>query len=235
MKTLILLAVVLVLGSCTRSPRADIAFVEETETGQPAYPLRMMATPTHLRIDDGKDQANFLVYDRVNRVIQNVNHQEKLVLVINHLPVVVESPIALAHKTVDSPTDAPDFAGGKVRNFQLITNDQVCFDVYVSDVILGELGRALMEYRQTLAGEQAVMLVSMPKDMLNSCDLANNVYEVDRHLAKGFPIRQQEFNGRVRMLVDYKQDEPVDASLFDVPKDYKRFSPQEMRAGTGIN
>lgn len=221
----------LLLAACTSEPVGDIAIFEESEPGQAPYKTRMIATRNFLRIDDGKDEGDFLLYDRKNKSIHNVNNQERLILNIRSMSVSIDAPIKLDHETVNKKTDAPELSGKKVSNFLFITNKQVCFDVYVADSLLTTLHKSLAEYRRALSGEQAVMLTVTPKEILNGCDLANNIYLPDRHLSKGFPVRQQEFTGRSRMLVDYKEDEKINSALFRLPEDYKQLSPQKMRSG----
>lgn len=226
--------IALVLSACNPKPLADVAIFEETGPGLEPYTTRMIATSEFLRIDDGKDDGDFLLYDRKKKLIQNVNNQEKMILVIHAQSVNVESPIKLNNEIKRNKTDVPKLAGKDVSHYQFITNKQVCFDVYISSVLLGKLRTALAEYRRVLSGEQAMMLAVTPKELLNACDLANNVYSPDRHLIKGFPVRQQEFTGRSRQLIDYTEGRAIDIRLFQIPKNFKQLSPQQMRGGMQV-
>lgn len=225
----IVVAAGLLLSACNPKPLADVAIFEESRPGQEPFTTRMIATQEFLRIDDGSDDGDFLLYDRKKKLIQNVNSQEQMILVVHAQPVNVESPITLNNEIRHKQTDVPKLADKEVSHYQFSTNKQVCFDVYTSTALLGNLRKALAEYRRVLSGEQAMMLTVTPKELLNACDLANNIYSPDRHLIKGFPVRQQEFTGRSRQLIDYTEGGAVDGELFRVPKDYKQLSPQQMR------
>ena len=225
----IIVASGLLLSACNPKPLADVAIFEESGPGHEPYTTRMIATQEYLRIDDGRDDGDFLLYDRKKKLIQNVNIEEKMILVIHAQPTNLESPIKLNNEIRHNKTDVPKLAGREVSHYQFITNKQVCFDVYTSSVLLGTLRTALAEYRRVLSGEQAMMLTVTPKELLNACDLANNIYSPDRHLIKGFPVRQREFTGRSRQLIDYTEGSAIDSKLFRLPKDYKQLSPQQMR------
>lgn len=218
------------LVSCNTGPVADVAVFEEVSPGQSAYKTRMIASKDFLRIDDGNDVGDFLLYDRKKKSVHNVNSQEQLILNISSISVAVDSPIKLDHKIVKKDTDAPMLAGSKVKNFLFITNKQVCFDVHSADGMLPVLQQALAEYRRALSGEQAMMLSVTPAEMLNGCDLANNIYLPDRHLGKGFPVSQKEYTGRSRLLLDYKENKSINPQLFVLPSGYRQISPQDMRS-----
>jgi hypothetical protein len=225
----IIVAAGLLLLACNPKPLADVAIFEESGPGLEPYTTRMIVTQKYLRIDDGRDDGDFLLYDRKKMLIQNVNNQEKMILVIHAQPVNVESPIKLNNEIRHNKTEVPKLAGREVSHYQFVTNKQVCFDVYTSSVLMGKLRTALAEYRRTLSGEQAMMLTVTPKELLNACDLANNIYSPDRHLVKGFPVRQREFTGRSRQLIDYTEGGTIDLKLFQMPEGYKLLTPQQMR------
>ena len=62
-------------------------------------------------------------------------------------------------------------------------------------------------------------------------DISMNTFAASRHLALSFPIQEWSENGSGRALVDYQLNFQPDASLFVLPKDYRRFTVQEFREG----
>lgn len=226
------------LGACTHATGPDKAtalyFVEQEE-GSEAGRTRMLVTREYLRIDDGADAGDFLLYQRGDRTIYSVNAADGLVLVIEHQPV-TSAAAGLTHKVQRQDEEAiPEIAGRKVRHYRLLTNGQLCYDLYAAEGLLPDAVAALSEYRESLAGEQAAALAFTPKEMQTPCDLANNVYLPARHLAHGFPVRltettRQPNRARTTELVDYKTGVTIDPALFSPPESYRRLTIQELRA-----
>lgn len=226
------------LGACTHSAApADgtvaLYFVEQEE-GSESGRTRMLITPEYLRIDDGADAGDFLLYRRADRTIYSVNTVDGIVLVIAHRK--VEAGAAgLDHKVQRRPEEAiPEVAGKKVAHYRLLTNGQLCYDLYAVEGLLPDAVAALTEYRESLAAEHAAALAFTPKEMQSPCDLANNVYLPARHLAHGFPIRLTETTrnptrSRTIELVDFKTGVAVDPVLFRVPDTYRHMTIDELR------
>ena len=84
---------------------------------------------------------------------------------------------------------------------------------------------ALAVFSRTLAGQHAKGMEVIPDAIGSDCDLANNIFVPDRHLSKGFPIRQQDSSGRSRQLITVKEDLKVDSGMFELPLGYEKFMP----------
>lgn len=234
---LLSLLAVCALAACTHvsgSPKATALYFMEEEEGTEAGRTRMLITSEYLRIDDGVDAGDFLLYRRADKTIYSVNTTDGLVLVIAYRK--VAPPVAvLTHKVQRQDEKAiPDVAGRRVAHYRLLTNGQLCYDLYAAEGLLPDAVAALVEYRESLAGEQAAALAFTPKEMQSPCDLANNVYLPARHLAYGFPIRLTEttrnpVRTRTIELVDYKTGLAIDPALFRLPESYRRLTIQELR------
>lgn len=226
------------LAACTHAAPPDkgtaLYFVEQEE-GAEAGRTRMLVTAEYLRIDDGADAGDFVLYRRDEKTIYSVNTTDGLVLVIAHRRP-APSPAELTHTVQREDSEAmPAVAGRKVSHYRLLTNGQVCYDLYAVEGLLPDAVAALREYRESLAGEQAAALAFTPEEMQSPCDLANNVYLPARHLAHGLPIRLTETTRnptrtRITELVDYKTGLAIDPALFRVPESYRRMTIEELRA-----
>lgn len=233
---MLLLAAVVAAPGCARTPvpaGATAVYIVEHEPDFEPVRTRMIVTPQFLRIDDGRDGGDFLLYHRGERTIYNVAASDTLIIVI--APQTVKAaPIPLEHRIEPDAAEAPAVGGKTVRHYRLLTNRDTCYDLYAADGLLPEVVTALREYRESLAGEHAQALAFTPKEMQTPCDLANNIYAPARHLAHGFPIRMDESTGpdgaRVRTteLLDYKQGFAADEALFRLPE-YRRITIQELR------
>lgn len=233
---LALVAVAAMTTGCAQPPAqagATAVYLIEREPDFEPTRTRMIVTPQFLRIDDGRDGGDFLLYHRGERIIYNVSASDALILVIGP-QAVAAAPVALEHRIEPDGAGAPNVSGKKVRHYRLLTNSETCYDLYAADGLLPEVVTALREYRESLAGEHAQALAFTPKEMQTPCDLANNIYAPARHLAHGFPIRVDETSGRdqtrVRTteLLDYQQGFAANDGLFQLP-DYRRMTIQELR------
>ncbi len=220
--------------SCTENTAQDMAtaiyFVEQ-EKGTDPYKVRMIVTKKFLRVDDGIDDGDFLLYDRKDKTIYSTAGVNRRILVIKPKAVDVSSPIKLEHQVEKDKTKLPDVGGKKVVHYRLFTNKTLCYELTVAEGLLPEGLKALREYRETLAGEQAKSLAWTPQELQTPCGLANNIFSPARHLLHGFPIRISEMTGRTRNMVDYKTEFQADPALFELPASYTRMNIDDLRKG----
>jgi hypothetical protein len=228
MKQQWLVALLAVLG-CTELHAQNI-FLSFNEAGPDGdSPVRMLITDRYLRIEDSDAQDGFILFDRRQRTIYSVSHDARQTLVIESQSVKVAGPQSLNHRR-DKGKDTPPAVGGKpVTHYRYFTNNEMCFEVYAAEGLLPEAVRALREYHEVLAGEQAAVQARMPVALQQACDLADHVYLPTRYLESGFPVRWVRANGVTRQLTGYKTGVPIESKLFEVPKDYKQFTTASRR------
>ena len=219
-----------VLVSCSdpTTPAAVLYFVER-EPGVEPYRTRMIVTAGFLRMDEGQDSQDFLLFDRADGSIYNVSSAEKQVLVIRPRPVELKSPAKFTHRVVTDAAAFPAIEGRKVTHYELLTNEKRCYDLYAAEGLLPGAIVALREYRLILAGQQALTAAVTPPEMQSPCDLANNVFLPVRHLEHGFPVRLADMTGRTMELVDYKTDFRATADMLRLPAEYKRLTLEDLR------
>jgi len=225
-QVLILIGALLTLIACTKDEANNffLSFVESSPEGE--YPVRMLITDRWLRIEDGDGQNGFILYDRANHSIHSVSHEARSILVVKSRPVTLEAPASLTHRR-ETGTDKPPSIGGKtVTHYRYFTSGKHCFDVYAAHGFLPDATRALREYQEAMAGEQGAMQARMPPSMQQACDMADLVFEPGRSLMEGFPVRLVKANGVTRQLTDYKINVELEPRLFELPPEYKTFSPE---------
>src|SRR3972149_636225 len=215
-----------VLVSCSdpTTPAAVLYFVER-EPGVEPYRTRMIVTAGVLRLDEGQDSQDFLLFDRADGSIYNVTGAEKQVLVIRPRPVELKSPAKFTHRVVTDAAAFPAIEGRKGTHYELLTNEKRCYDLYAAEGLLPGAIVALREYRLVLAGQQALTAALTPPEMQSPCDLANNVFLPVRHLEHGFPVRLVDMTGRSMELVDYKTDFRAPAEIFRLPAENTARAP----------
>ncbi len=203
-----------------------LMFNEQDSQNEPSYITRILLTKDFLRMDDGENHGDFALFDRKTGSIYSVNNEEQRTLLIPLQPVLVTPPNPLRHdiEKLDAG-GAPDVDGRKVSRYYMFTNGTRCMEVFAAPGFHDDVTQALAAFARTLAGQHAKTVVAMPGLKNSDCDLANNVFEPDRYLSKGFPVRQKDYAGRTRSLISVKEKVVIDSSVFELPKGYQKFTP----------
>jgi len=200
------------------------------EPGLEPYTERILATPGHLRIDQGNDNAEgFLLFDRRRGTIYSVSAEERTVLMLEPLPVPLSVPegLRLAEQASEQP-GAPPIAGVQPLEYAFFAGGALCHHAVVAPGLLGDGRRALQEYNRVLAFQQAASLDRIPDDLQTPCDLAAYIYAPGRELAYGLPIRVWDSGGGARQLVDFAAEREVPAAWFELPAGYRQQTLPEL-------
>jgi len=200
------------------------------EPGVGSYPSRILITDRYVRMDDGQDEGDYLVFDRKSRLISSVTQDDKTVFEIPSREVTQEPPMELKRRSekVKMKNDAPMVAGKQPQQHQLYVNDKLCYNVVVIPGMMDDAVAALRDFRQVLAGEHAKTIPRIPADMQEPCDLALNTFYADWQLQFGLPIQEWDESGKGQVLMDYKQGIAVDEALFTLPEGYQHYTSDNL-------
>jgi hypothetical protein len=212
------------------SPQSESGWVldfVESEQGIDPYPMRLLVTKNFLRMDDGLDEGNFLLFDRVKHQIFNVVHDDKRILMIprREFSPQQEESLQLGLQEQDA-SDMPQLNGQSPRHFVLTSRDKACYDIIALEGFLPEVVAALREYEEIMSEQQKVNLNKTPTEMRSDCMLANMIVAPTRYLDFGFPLRVSDYRGWSRSLTDYRQVD-IDPLLFELNKSYQVFQISE--------
>jgi hypothetical protein len=201
-------------------------FSQKASENEAPYISRVLLSKDYLRMDDSDDHGDFALFDRKDGTIYSVSHEDQRTLVIPLQSVAVAMPKPLRHDVEQLDAGGvPDVGGKKVGRYYLFTNGTRCMEIYAAQGFLEDAVSALAAFSRTLAGQHAKTISLIPEQIGSDCDLANNVFQPDRYLAKGFPVRQTDFTGKSRSLVNVKENVVVDSAIFALPEGYERFMP----------
>ncbi|MFP5505028.1 MAG: hypothetical protein ACLGH6_02405 [Gammaproteobacteria bacterium] len=214
-------------GGAVAAGQAEVAATvllwQEQDAGGPPYASRMLVTRDYLRSDEGRDDSDYLLFDRRTRQIFSVSHAQRSVLVIAADPVPAQAgPRPDIDVQVAAQADAPRIAGHVASHVRLSSGGTECLHATVVPGLLPDVAAALRELRGVLAGRQYRDLDKTPEELRTPCFLANYVYAGDRHLQLGLPIQEAVSGGVRRQLEDYRSDQAVPAALFALPSGYER-------------
>lgn len=199
---------------------------QEQEAGVEPYPLRILVSEQFMRFDDGYDASDFMLMERETQTIYSVSHEDQSILVITDYPAAEAAPDELVlaeERAVD--TAAPEIAGQQPEYVRFLANGTECYHAMVVPGLLEAVGTALADYAIALGNRQFSDLAAVPEDMRTPCFLSRYVYAPARHLRHGLPIQEWDETGYRRTLVDFSEEERVNAGLFTLPENYERFQP----------
>lgn len=193
--------------------------------GRDSYRSRLLVTPGYLRFDDGQAASDYLLFDRRSRTIYSVDHEDHTILVIALQPVKVKPPMPL-HLTEQHvvPHGAPAIDGRHAVHYTYYANHRRCVDVMVVPGLLDGVRKALMRFKETLAGQQAAVMDKTPLSMQSACSLADLIFSPTRTLRHGLPIMEWRPNGDRKELLNYHRAVSVAEALFQLPHGYRRYA-----------
>ncbi|MFV2058248.1 MAG: hypothetical protein ACC707_17420 [Thiohalomonadales bacterium] len=205
---------------------ALVFYTEREGKGQQPFKTRIFVTKEFLRLSDDRAKDDFILFDREDKIIYNVNSADKTIMVIESQEVKTKPPMEIDYQEQSQPSAAiPSVDGNSATHFRYSANGEHCYDVVsLGPKFIPELGKAMSEFRQVLAGEHSKTISSTPSHMLDACDLALNVYHPADHLKNGFPLREWGPNGYSRFIIYYRTKDKMEEKYLELPDGYERFS-----------
>lgn len=237
MKKLVLLVLSGLMMSCSCKPSDTLVVFMEQERGVDPYQTRMIVTEKFMRIDDGANSESYVIFDRVKKVVYSVNAEEKSVMAVHEKKFPqgkeIKPPFELNHSVKEVPVkkDAPTIDGKKARHYQLITNNEVCYNVVAVKGLMPTVVTALVEFHRHMATDSMLTFNNMPADMHDACAMTKSTFNPVRQFQFGFPVQEWGKGEYLRSLVDYKSNYKADPALFTLPEGYHRYTVQELREG----
>jgi len=231
-KFLAAVAAVLVMVAPLQAEELDSVMLlyQAQEPGVGSYPSRILVTDRYVRMDDGADDGDYLIFDRKTRLISSVTHDDGTVFEIPPREVTQPEPMPLKIRSeaVALEKNAPRLDGKQPQHRQLYVNDKLCYSVVAVPGLMEDAVQALRDFRKVLAGEHAKTLPRIPADMQQPCDLALNTFHPIWQLQFGLPVQEWDGQGNRQVLMNYKQDFKVDSELFQLPEGYQHYNSDQM-------
>jgi hypothetical protein len=207
------------------SPDGIILSYEEQEAGVEAYPVRILVVPGYLRMDDGHDDDDFMLFDRSSRTIFSISHEDRNILIIEQVkPADGQATPPDLNLGIEKTEDknVPPVAGRSPEIYRFTAAGETCLEAVVVPGLLPPAVQALGEYERLLAERQRSTLDNTPVEFRTPCYLSRYVYAPGRQLEKGLPIQEWDSSGYRRTLTDFRDKVPIDPGLFELPSGYDR-------------
>lgn len=207
----------------------------EREAGSESFTTRIFINKKYMHMSDSLSPADFMLFNRSERTIYNVTHDEKSILVIRDRPHNIKPPIEIKYVEESQPSSAiPKIDGRQATHYRFYANGKRCHDsVVLGKDFMPDVLAAMREFKQVLANEHAASVKNTPKDMMDVCDLAVNVFYATKHMDHGIPIREWNTSGYQRFLKDYRGNISASDSEFILPKDYVQYSMSDDLPASG--
>lgn len=205
----------LLILACVNVQAAEMTELRymDQEPGSQPYLTRILVTEKFMRVDNGRDDGDFVLFDRQTGGVSNVLHEEKILMRMIKKPLPPSRPGTYTIEEKLIPVRQ-----GTLR-VQVVANDKICSETVSVKSLFPDAARALAEYKSALAYTQLQTYRNTPDEIRQTCDLVHHVWETDRALAHGLPIEERDYAGRIRnysggALKNY------DARLFRIPDGY---------------
>jgi len=229
----IIFIVMLLIGlvACsTQSTKTDdkdlgvLLSYNERDANKNTFSVEIFVNSQYLRLANHNSKDDFVLFDRQGRVIYNINADDKTILVIKDRAVDIESPIDIRYESVSQPSAAiPTVQGNTATHYRVNVNGEHCYDtVSMEPDFMSDAVTAMKEYRNVLAGEHAKSVGNIPKEMLDGCDLALNVFYASKYLDNGLPMREWDRKGYRRFLTEYKFKYKMPDEKLSLPEGYEK-------------
>jgi len=212
-----------------QSKPGDLFVFSEKSSGSVPALIRIFINEDFLRIDDDTTPDDYILFDRKNKIINNVVADGKTIFVIKYKKLDVKPPIEINYEHVKKESGAVtnQSNGKKAFYYKFTANGKPCYNVVVMEDYMPLAVAAFKEFRLVLAGEHSKTMSRIPGQEYDACDLALNIFESTRHLQYGFPVREWDSSGYQRFLVDVKRNIVVSDELLTLPQEYKSYSISE--------
>ncbi|MCU7932774.1 MAG: hypothetical protein KZQ90_18405 [Candidatus Thiodiazotropha sp. (ex Codakia rugifera)] len=202
---------------------ADVLVYSVHEAGGEAVVSRLLITPTMLRIDQGKQDDDYILYDKRAETIYSVTPDEQSILVIHPDRAKRQIPgdMKLSIEQL-SDVNAPNVGGSKPEHWRMTVNGEICQEAILAP---GLMSRSLVlygDYLTLLANQHFVSLDAIPVEYRAPCEDAVHVFVPTVFLDKGLPIRKWDKGGNQERLVEFSSNQSVSADYFVLPADYQQ-------------
>lgn len=196
---------------------------QEASPGVGSYPYRLLVNDDYLRFDGGKDDDGYILFNRKEKQVVSVNHEDQSRFYIQPQPKKPYENSKIEVKVITSDLDkAPKIQNVKAKLHDILANENLCRQVLSFDGLLPNVTKAWKEFEEFMQIQNQLTLSRTPKDMQTDCFITNNISNASQFLDYGLPYSIKSKDGSLRILKDYSiVEKPV--TIMAVPAGYQQF------------
>jgi len=212
-------------GSVEESDK-DVSIMLEYQDSEPGidpFTTRILVNSRFLRMDDGVDHSDYTLYDRINKKVFTVSHENEkiLELYVESTDERVERKLVMDGERI-TDRNIPEVDGKQPQQYRLKVNDTNCADVIAVKGLMKDVTNALSEFRRAMVNIHLSNLKKTPPEFRDTCFLAHDIVAPSRTLQFGLPVFTQHANGQKRILVNFNKSFKVSEEVYQLPKEYPR-------------
>jgi len=211
------------LANATETVKLTEIVYREASPGVGSYPYRILVNDDYLRFDGGKDDDGYILFNRKEKQVVSVNHEDQSRFYIQPQAQKPYENTKIKVKVVTSTLDkAPKIQNYKAKMHDIIANETLCRQVLSFDGLLPKVTKAWKEFEDLMQHQNQLSLSRTPKDLQTNCFITNNITNASRFLDYGLPYSIKSKDGTLRILQNYSEvEKPM--SIISVPAEYRRF------------
>lgn len=194
---------------------------QDSEGDAAPYETRILVTDRYLRMDDGRDGSDFVLFDRRTGKVSNVLHGQKMLMAMHDEKLPAEPPHA--YRVERKLTQV---RSGTMR-VQVLADGKLCSETVAVAKLFPDAARAMAEYKAALAYTQWTTYRNTPAELRQDCDLVHHVWQTGISYSQGLPIEERDYAGRVRQYVGGEK-RPLRPELFKLPEGYEMLELPDM-------
>jgi hypothetical protein len=203
--------------------QATVFLYEEKEQNSPPVNMRYLVTEKHMRVDNGSESDDFILFDSALKKIFSINHDDQTILVIDNNT--WKQPdykfrVNIVRKTL---SQAPKVSGQSLIDYSVLVNNEICSRFQLLPEKFSKEMAVFQTYQLVLSGQQVISLRHTPAEMQTPCFLVDQIYNDGAYYSVGLPVQEWHSRGYAKILTNYKQ-EKVKQDLFSLPEGYKEYS-----------
>lgn len=214
----------LTFSTCVLAEKQKVLalYYDEAEMGAGAQHMRYLINDQFIRIDNGDDKADFVLFDVNKKNIYSVNHEDQTILKIENNQWSQPAFDFKVSTHQSAMNDAPKIQDKTVYTYTVNAGDQACTEVFlIKDIYMDEM-KIMHQYQQVLSGQQVATLNNTPKEMHTPCFLVDQIYHAGDYFKIGLPVKISYSRDYIKFLSRFRNIS-VDSRLFELPKSYKEY------------
>jgi len=151
---LLLMAFFINVSASAKGIKSLVLFYDEIEQGVGVQNMRYIINENYLRIDDGKDDADFILFDVKQKTIFSINHEDQTILKIENNKWKIPQLNFKININQHIMQDAPKVFNQAVYSYIVNADNIACTQVsFVKDKYLKDM-QVLYLYQQVLSGQR---------------------------------------------------------------------------------
>lgn len=200
-----------------------VLFYDEVEQGVGSQTMRYIINKDYLRVDNGDDKGDFILFDVRQKTIYSINHEDQTILKIENHPWTLPELDFEVKVKQQVMQNAPKISNQQVYSYLVNADEITCTQVSLVKGMFAEYLPIFYKYQQVLSGQQVATLNNTPKDFHTPCFLIDQIYHSGGYYKVGLPVHISYSRGYEKFLKDFKEN-AFESELFIKPEEYTEYS-----------